>query len=59
MAYRYMILAPKAISQISKTVLSNWKKGEVYQIPFGVGHASGNFGYTPQYTVSFTAVIKD
>ena len=45
--------------QISKTVLSNWKKGEVYQIPFGVGHASGNFGYTPQYTVSFTAVIKD
>ena len=45
--------------QISKTVLSNWKKGDVYQIPFGVGHASGNFGYTPQYTVSFTAVIND
>jgi hypothetical protein len=45
--------------QISKTVLSNWKKGEVYQIPFGVGHASGNFGYVPQYTVSFTGIVND
>ena len=47
------------VFQISKTVLSHWKKGDVYQIPFGVGHASGNFGYKPQYTVSFTAVIND
>jgi len=45
--------------QISKTVISNWTKGAVYQIPFGVGHASSNFGYAPQYTVSFTGVIND
>lgn len=45
--------------QISKTVISNWTKGSVYQIPFGVGHASSNFGYAPQYTVSFTGVIND
>tara|TARA_B110000977_G_scaffold144763_1_gene183726 strand:+ start:423 stop:1127 length:705 start_codon:yes stop_codon:yes gene_type:complete len=45
--------------QISKTVLSNWNKGAVYHIPFGLGHASSNFGYSPQYTVSFTAVIND
>ena len=45
--------------QISKTVISNWSKGAVYHIPFGVGHASSNFGYVPQYTVSFTGVIND
>jgi len=45
--------------QISKTVISNWSKGAVYQIPFGLGHASSNFGYTPQYTVSFTGIIND
>lgn len=45
--------------QISKTVLSNWKKGEVFHLPFNTGHASSNFGYAPQYTVSFTTVIKD
>ena len=45
--------------QISKTILSHWKKGDVWQIPFGIGHASTNFGYTPQYTVSMTAVIND
>lgn len=45
--------------QISKTVLTHWHHGDVYEIPFGVGHSSANFGYTPQYTVSFTAVIED
>ena len=45
--------------QISKTVLHNWAKGDVYNIPFGVGHASSNFGYAPQYTVSFTGIIND
>ena len=45
--------------QISKTVISDWSKGAVYHIPFGVGHASSNFGYAPQYTVSFTGVIND
>ena len=45
--------------QISKTVLTNYNKGEVYDIPFGLGHASSNFGYCPQYTISFTGVIND
>ena len=47
------------VFQISKTMLSHWNSGDVYQIPFGVGHASANFGYSPQYTVSFTAIIED
>jgi hypothetical protein len=47
------------VMQISKTVLSDVKKGAVYQIPWGAGHASSNFGYTPQMTVSFTGVIND
>ena len=46
------------VMQISKTVLSDVKKGEVYQIPWNVGHASSNFGYKPQMTVSFTGVVK-
>lgn len=45
--------------QISKTVITNWTKGSVYNIPFGLGHASSNFGYVPQYTVSFTGIIND
>ena len=45
--------------QISKTIITHWKAGDVYEIPFGTGHASSNFGYSPQYTVSFTAVIND
>ena len=45
--------------QISKTVLTHWTKGTVYHIPFGVGHASSNFGYVPQYTVSFTGIVND
>ena len=45
--------------QISKTVLTHWRAGEVYHIPWGQGHASTNFGYCPQYTVSFTGLIYD
>lgn len=45
--------------QISKSVITHWKAGDVYQIPFGTGHASSNFGYSPQYTVSFTGLIRD
>jgi len=45
--------------QISKTVLTHWKSGQVYHIPWGQGHASTNFGYCPQYTVSFTGLVYD
>lgn len=47
------------VMQISKTVLSNIKKGDVFQIPWGAGHASMNFGYVPQMTVSLTGVVND
>ena len=45
------------VFQVSKTVLSNWKKGEAFDLPFGIGHASSNFGYRPMYSVSFTGVL--
>jgi hypothetical protein len=45
--------------QISKTMLTHYNKGEVFEIPIGLGHASSNFGYCPQYTVSFTGKIND
>jgi len=45
--------------QISKTVLTHWKSGDVYEIPWGLGHASTNFGYEPQFTVSFTGIVND
>ena len=45
------------VFQVSKTVLSNWTRGAVYDIPFGIGHASSNFGYRPMYSVSFTGVL--
>jgi len=45
--------------QISKTVITNWRAGDVYQTPVGLGHASFNFGYAPQYMVALTAIIKD
>jgi len=47
------------VFQISKTILANWNAGDVYEIPFGQGHASSNFGYTPQYTVSLTGIFND
>jgi hypothetical protein len=47
------------VFQISKTMITNWKAGQVHNIPFGLGHASSNFGYAPQYTVSFTGIIDD
>ena len=45
--------------QISETVLWNWKAGDVYNIPFGVGHCSANAGYVPQFTVSLTGILND
>ena len=45
--------------QISKTVLWNYKQGEIFQIPFGVGHASANAGITPFYSVAITGIINN
>ena len=44
--------------QISKTILWNYKKGQVFQIPFGIGHASANAGFTPFYSVALTGILK-
>ena len=45
--------------QISKTILWQYKKGDVFQIPFGIGHASANAGFTPYYSVALTGIVKD
>ena len=41
------------VFQVSKTVLSNWTRGAAYDIPFGTGHASSNFGYRPDVLCFF------
>ena len=45
--------------QIGNTVLTHWRAGDVWKIPWGVPHASSNFGYKIKYTVSLTGKIKD
>lgn len=45
------------IFQISKTLLWNYKQGQVYHIPTGLGHCSGNAGYIPQYSVAVTGIV--
>lgn len=47
--------------QINNTVITGdaWASGNTYIIPWGDGHASSNFGYVPQYTVSLTGFVRD
>jgi len=45
--------------QISKTILWNYKQGQVFDIPLGQGHASANAGLTPQYSVALTGLVND
>jgi hypothetical protein len=45
--------------QISETALTNWQTGDVYRIPFGLGHCSSNAGYVPQMTVSLTGIMSN
>ena len=40
--------------QIGNSVLTHWQAGDVWNIPWGVPHASTNFGYHCKYTVSLT-----
>lgn len=44
--------------QIGNSVLTHWSAGDVWNIPWGVPHASTNFGYKVKYTVSLTGKIK-
>jgi hypothetical protein len=46
------------VFQIGNKVLSHWKAGDVYQIPFGVPHASMNFGYNFKYTIALTGMKR-
>ena len=44
------------VFQISNTVISNWRSGDTYIIPKNQPHASSNFGYMPQYSVSLSCI---
>lgn len=44
--------------QIGTTVLTHWNAGDVWHIPWGVPHASANFGYDIKYSVSLTGKRK-
>ena len=44
--------------QIGSTVLTHWQAGDVWHIPWGVPHASTNFGYNIKYSVSLTGKRK-
>jgi len=44
--------------QIGGSVLTHWRAGEVWHIPWGVPHASTNFGYNIKYSVSLTGKRK-
>ena len=44
--------------QIGNSVLTHWKAGDVWNIPWGVPHGSTNFGYNLKYTVSLTGKLK-
>ena len=45
--------------QIGNSVLTHWKAGNVWNIPWGVPHASTNFGYNVKYTVSLTGKLRE
>ena len=44
--------------QIGNSVLTHWSAGDVWNIPWGVPHASTNFGYNIKYTVSLTGKLR-
>ncbi|MDC3305007.1 hypothetical protein OAV13_00645 [bacterium] len=45
--------------QIGNSVLTHWSAGDVWNIPWGVPHASSNFGYNIKYTVSLTGKLRE
>lgn len=50
---------PGQVFQIGKTVLSNWKAGEMWQVPTGVPHATYNFGYHLKFSVAISGNLKN
>lgn len=45
--------------QISDKIITHWKSGDVYQIPWGVPHLGVNYGYAPQLTLNITGCTYD
>ena len=45
--------------QISDKVITHWKSGDAYQIPWGVPHLGVNYGLKPQFTLNITGVVYD
>jgi hypothetical protein len=43
--------------QISDKLISHWKPGDTYQIPWGIPHLGVNFGYRPQITLNITGCL--
>lgn len=45
--------------QISDKVITHWKSGDVYQIPWGVPHLGVNYGLKPQITLNITGCTNE
>lgn len=45
---------PGLAFQLGDTLIHHWNRGDVYEIPWGVPHASINFGCNIKYSVSLT-----
>jgi hypothetical protein len=45
--------------QISKSVITHWKSGDVFEIPWGIPHLGVNFGVKPQFTLNITGAYND
>lgn len=50
---------PGHIFQLGDSVLHHWSAGDVYSIPFGLPHASINFGTTTKFTVNLTGELYE
>jgi len=45
--------------QISDKVITHWKTGDAYQIPWGVPHLGVNYGLKPQITLNITGCTNE
>lgn len=61
--YRYSVLVNQWNSgqylQIHDKMITNWKSGDVYKIPNGIFHCSGNGGILPKITFTITGVGRE
>lgn len=45
--------------QVHDNFITNWEPGDLYKVPAGVLHNSGNGGIVPKVTITFTGLIDD